>query len=36
VTATFEPVDRVASDTFICGMLLSEKYTAAQACVAIS
>jgi len=35
-TATFEPVDKVASDTFICGMLLSDKYTAAQACIAIS
>jgi len=36
VTATFEPVTAVASDTFLCGMLLAEKYTAAQACVAIS
>jgi hypothetical protein len=34
--ATFEPVDKVAADTFICGMLLSDKFTAAQACVAIS
>jgi len=35
-TATFEPVDKVTADTFICGMLLSDKYTAAQACIAIS
>ena len=35
-TASFTPVSEVASDTFICGMLLSDKYTAAEACVAIS
>jgi hypothetical protein len=35
-TATFTPADKVASNTFICGTLLADKYTAAQACVAIS
>lgn len=35
-TASFTPVSAVASDSFICGMVLSDKYTAAQACVAIS
>ncbi|MEU4238053.1 hypothetical protein [Actinoplanes sp. NPDC026619] len=35
-TASFTPVTEVASDTFLCGTLLADKYTAAQACVAIS
>jgi hypothetical protein len=29
-------VSEVPSDTVICGMLLSDKFTAAQACVAVS
>jgi len=35
-TATFTPASKIASDTFLCGTLLADKYTAAQACVAIS
>ena len=35
-TATFTPATKIASDTFLCGTLLADKYTAAQACVAIS
>jgi hypothetical protein len=35
-TASFDPVDKVTADTFLCGTLLADKYTAAQACVAIS
>ena len=35
-TASFTPVSSVASNTYICGMLMADKYTAAQACVAIS
>lgn len=36
VTDSFEPVSEVASNTNICGMLLADKYTAAQACVTVS
>jgi hypothetical protein len=35
-TASFDPVSEVAPDTNICGLLLSDTYTAAQACVPIS
>jgi hypothetical protein len=35
-TASFDPVSKVASDTFICGTLLADKYTAGQACVTVS
>lgn len=35
-TASFTPATTVASDTFLCGTLLADKYTAAQACVAIA
>lgn len=35
-TASFDPVSEVASGTDICGTLLSDTYTAAQACVAVS
>ena len=35
-TASFDPVTKVVSNTFICGTLLADKYTAAQACVTIS
>ncbi len=35
-TASFTPASRMAPDTFLCGTLLADKYTAAQACVALS
>jgi len=35
-TASFDPVSEAAPDTNICGLLLSDTYTAAQACVPIS
>ena len=35
-TASFTPASKIASNTFVCGTLLADKYTAAQACVAIS
>ncbi|GAA2687622.1 hypothetical protein [Actinoplanes palleronii] len=35
-SAAFTPVAEVAADTFLCGTLLADEYTAAQACVAIS
>ena len=35
-TASFTPASAIAPDTFVCGTLLADKYTAAQACVAIS
>jgi hypothetical protein len=35
-TASFTPASTIAPDTFVCGTLLADKYTAAQACVAIS
>jgi len=35
-TASFTPATTIASDTFVCGTLLADKYTAAQACVAIA
>jgi len=35
-TASFTPASTIASDTFVCGTLLADKYTAAQACVAVS
>ncbi|GAA2614031.1 hypothetical protein [Paractinoplanes durhamensis] len=35
-TASFTPASKVASNTFLCGTLLADKYTAAQACVTIS
>jgi hypothetical protein len=35
-TASFTPASKVASNTFVCGTLLADKYTAAQACVPIS
>jgi len=34
--ASFSPVSEVAADTYICGTLLSDTYTAAEACVLIS
>lgn len=34
--ASFDPVSKVDTGTFVCGTLLSDEYTAAQACVAIS
>jgi len=34
--ASFTPVSKVASGTYICGTLLSDMYTAAEACVPIS
>ena len=36
VSATFTPVSAVTANTNICGVLLADKYTAAEACVAIS
>lgn len=36
VTAEFEPASTVTADTDICGTLLADKYTAAEACVAVS
>ncbi len=35
-TASFTPAETIASDTFLCGTLLADRYTAAQACVALS
>lgn len=35
-TATFSPVKDVASGHYVCTTLLDERFTAAQACVAIS
>jgi hypothetical protein len=35
-TASFDPVSKVDAGTYICGTLLSDEYTAAEACVAIS
>ncbi|WP_436535409.1 hypothetical protein [Actinoplanes sp. HUAS TT8] len=34
--AAFTPGVEAAADSFVCGLLLAEKYTAAQACVPIS
>ncbi|GIE85847.1 hypothetical protein [Actinoplanes regularis] len=35
-TASFTPASRTAPDTYLCGTLLADRYTAAQACVALS
>jgi len=35
-TASFTPAAKVASDTYLCGTLLADKYTAAQACVVVA
>ncbi|WP_030442577.1 hypothetical protein [Actinoplanes subtropicus] len=35
-TASFTPASKIAANTFVCGTLLADKYTAAQACVAVS
>lgn len=35
-SASFTPAETIASDTFLCGTLLADKYTAAQACVPLS
>ena len=35
-TASFTPASKIASDTYVCGTLLADKYTAAQACVAVA
>lgn len=36
VSASFTPVTAVTANTNICGVLLADKYTAAEACVSIS
>ena len=35
-TASFKPASKITPDTFLCGTLLSDKYTTAQACVAVA
>ncbi|BCY10357.1 hypothetical protein [Actinoplanes sp. L3-i22] len=35
-SASFTPVKAIAPDTFLCGTLLADRFTAAQACVALS
>ena len=35
-TASFKPVSEVLPDSFVCGMLLDDKFTPAEACVVIS
>lgn len=35
-TASFAPVTEVPADNYVCGTLLSTKYTAAEACVPIT
>lgn len=35
-SATFTPAAKVAADTFLCGTLLADRYTAAQACVPLT
>jgi len=35
-TASFDPASQVTADTTVCGTLLADKYTAAQACVTVS